>query len=89
MQVLQAVDKKIDVYANTDVFTNKLPLFRWEIKRCSAYRYQSYKRRYSKAGAAFHDISGLTAITPSIKAIAEIIRASKLGGFDRKLKQKT
>ncbi|HOM88242.1 MAG TPA: MBL fold metallo-hydrolase [Spirochaetota bacterium] len=89
MQVLQAVDKKIDVYAHPDVFTNKVAIIPLGNQTLEApIGIKATKEEYSKAGAVFHDISGLTAITPSIKAIAEINRPQSWTGFDTKLKQK-
>lgn len=89
MQVLQAISKPLDVYAHPDVFTNKvavIPLGGQTLEASIGVR--ATKEEYEKNGAIFNTISGLTTITPSIKAIAEINRPQSWQGFDERLKVK-
>jgi 7,8-dihydropterin-6-yl-methyl-4-(beta-D-ribofuranosyl)aminobenzene 5'-phosphate synthase len=89
LQVLQSINRKIDVYAHPDIFTNKvavIPLGNQTLEASIGIR--ASKEEYEKAGAVFQPISGLTAITNSIKAIAEINRPQSWQGFDERLKVK-
>ncbi len=89
LQVLQSINRKIDVYAHPDVFTNKvavIPLGNQTLEAPIGVR--ASKEEYETAGAVFQPISGLTAITNSIRAIAEINRPQDWQGFDERLKVK-
>ncbi|MEJ5363304.1 MAG: MBL fold metallo-hydrolase [Spirochaetota bacterium] len=89
MQVLQSIGKSIQVYAHTDVFTNKvavIPLGNQTFEASIGIR--ATKEEYEKNGAIFNAISGLTSITPTIRAIAEINRPQSWQGFDERLKVK-
>ncbi|GAB4220565.1 MAG: MBL fold metallo-hydrolase [Spirochaetota bacterium] len=89
LQVLQSINRNIDVYAHPDIFTNKvaiIPLGNQTLEAPIGVR--ASKEEYEKAGAVFKPISGLTAITQSIRAIAEINRPQSWQGFDERLKVK-
>ncbi len=89
MQVLQSIGKSVNVYAHPDIFTNKIaviPLGEQTFEAPIGIR--ATKEEYEKNGAVFKTISGLTTITPSIRAIAEINRPQGWQGFDERLKVK-
>lgn len=89
MQVLQAINRTIDVYAHPDVFANKVAVIPLGNQILEAFiGVKASKEDYEKAGAVFKPISGLTTITSSIKAIAEINRPQSWQGFDERLKVK-
>lgn len=89
MQVLQTLNRPIDVFAHHDVFTNKvaiIPLGNQTLEAPIGVR--ASKEEFEKSGAVFKPISGFTAITHTLKAITEINRPQSWQGFDQRLKVK-